>query len=464
MRIFEKEKQSGLEKAIASNVCEIIVSEKLTNFQPLKAEAAMDDFDIYKSYSLLVSSLWNDNDDVFTKEECWAARKTPIFKRSNHEHDEKKIVGVMTNCWAVDDDYSILPDDMDMSQLPELIHLIVEDIIYKEWEDEKTKEFVYSIINGIESGEYSVSMECLFSDFDYAVITPGGSFHIIARTEETSFLSRHLRAYGGSGYYQDHKIGRLLRNIVFSGKGYTKNPANRRSMVLTPEMFEQFTTSASKGEKFELLETSSVDVSVTDLVNTNNGSELMELQEALAQIEKIQAENSALASKLDEALKTQEATKASLEEKQNAIADLESKIQEALATVASLKEAKEAAEAQLKQIQEEQVKASRLGLFTQAGFSSEEAEGYFSKFSNLSDDQFEAVASCVIEAKKLATQTAAAANESEEVEVEEVVEEVVVEEAQASQTVTPPTDKEEQTAQAGLKAWASSIFNSKKNK
>ncbi len=469
MQIFEREKRDGFEKAIASSAtCNILASltnKKVKDIESIiKSSASIDDFDIYKSYSLLVSTCWNDNDDVFVAAELWKARKTPIFKRSNYEHDETKTIGVMTNCWAVRDDYSIIDDDTPEDEVPNMFHLIVEDIIYREWEDEKTKAFVNDLISGIESGEYSVSMECLFPHFDYAVIAPDGTYHELARTEETSFLSKHLRMYGGSGSYQQHKIGRILRGIVFSGKGYTINPANKRSMTMTPEMFMQFTSSASKTEKFELLETSSVDDSVTDLVNTNNGSELMELQEALAELTKIQAENSALASKLEDALQSKEVAVASLKEKEALVADLQTKIEEALASVQALNDAKAAVEAELNQIKQEQVKASRIGLFTQAGFSSDEAEGYFNKFSNLADEQFEAIAGIAIQAKK-AQATQETSTDEVEVEVEEVAEEVVVEEASAADSSSVQNDQQEElTAQAGLKAWASSIFNSKKNK
>ena len=59
-----------------------------------------------------------------------------------------------------------------------------------------------------------VSMECVFSGFDYAVVAPNDDNHIVARTNDTAFLSRHLRAYGGTGEYQGHKVGRLLKNIT----------------------------------------------------------------------------------------------------------------------------------------------------------------------------------------------------------------------------------------------------------
>ena len=73
--------------------------------------------------------------------------------------------------------------------------------------------------------------ECLFSDFDYALVDPEGANHVVARDEQSSFLTKHLRAYGGEGNYEGFTIGRALKNIAFSGKGLVSKPANPRSVI-----------------------------------------------------------------------------------------------------------------------------------------------------------------------------------------------------------------------------------------
>ena len=75
-------------------------------------------------------------------------------------------------------------------------------------------------------------MEALFTAFDYAVVDDGGS-RVIARNEDTSFLTKHLRAYGGTGMYKNMKVGRLLKNITFSGKGLVRKPANPESVIFS---------------------------------------------------------------------------------------------------------------------------------------------------------------------------------------------------------------------------------------
>jgi prefoldin subunit 5 len=75
-------------------------------------------------------------------------------------------------------------------------------------------------------------MECLFPDFDYALADAGGNSRVVARNKETAFLTKHLKAYGGRGVYGGERVGRVFRNLVFSGKGLVETPANPESEIL----------------------------------------------------------------------------------------------------------------------------------------------------------------------------------------------------------------------------------------
>ena len=103
--------------------------------------------------------------------------------------------------------------------------------MYNSWSSAEKQEWMSSLIQEIEAGEWFVSMEAIFNNFDYAIVTPEGKHKIIARKEESSFLTKHLRIYGGTGEYEGHKLGRVLRNIAFSGKGLVSKPANPRSII-----------------------------------------------------------------------------------------------------------------------------------------------------------------------------------------------------------------------------------------
>jgi hypothetical protein len=48
-------------------------------------------------------------------------------------------------------------------------------------------------------------------------------------------LTSHLRAYGGPGIFDDFRIGRVLRKITFSGKGFVDKPANPDSIIFDKE-------------------------------------------------------------------------------------------------------------------------------------------------------------------------------------------------------------------------------------
>ena len=81
-------------------------------------------------------------------------------------------------------------------------------------------------------------MECLFGNFSYVLKGQDGLSRVIARDEKSSFLSKHLPQYGGTGTYAGHSVGRLLRNIIFSGKGLVRQPANPDSIIIDPSSTE----------------------------------------------------------------------------------------------------------------------------------------------------------------------------------------------------------------------------------
>jgi len=76
MKIFAQEKSDDLEDlilatplvSIASQVIPATQENKIFN-KSLKSLASYDDDDLYYVQSILVTSNWNKNDDIFTKEE-----------------------------------------------------------------------------------------------------------------------------------------------------------------------------------------------------------------------------------------------------------------------------------------------------------------------------------------------------------------------------------------------------------
>ena len=145
-----------------------------------------DQIDLYYLNSVLVSTGWNKNDDVFDIDETWAARNTPEDKQFNFMHDENDIIGHITGNCVLNADGKVVAD----GSMPDKFDIITSAVIYKSWSDSEKRERIDKMIAEIEEGKWFVSMECLFNGFDYAVVTPDGSNSVIARDENSAFLTK----------------------------------------------------------------------------------------------------------------------------------------------------------------------------------------------------------------------------------------------------------------------------------
>jgi len=242
MYIYQQEYDDGLSDIIRSSasisyasMVEPCFDEKaLSQIKNIKSIASMEDSDLYYVQSILVSSSWNKNDDIFDKSEVWLARNTPEDKPTNLEHDENLIIGHITSNWPITEDGVLIDDDTDIDNLPEKYHILTGSVIYKAFSSPDLRERSEKLIAEIESGKKYVSMECFFKGFDYGLIDKtNGSYKILSRNNDTAYLTKYLKAYGGAGEHENYKIGRVLRNITFSGKGYVDKPANPDSIIFT---------------------------------------------------------------------------------------------------------------------------------------------------------------------------------------------------------------------------------------
>ena len=215
--------------------------------------------------------------------ETWVARKTPEDKPFNYMHDEMDIIGHITANRVVDFEGEAIDESIETP--PKDFNIITDAVIYKSWSDVEQRERINTLVEEIKEGKWYVSMECLFPNFDYALIDSEGQTKLIERSEASAFLTKHLRAYGGSGLYEDYKVGRLLRNISFSGKGLVSKPANPRSVIL--EGNKSFDESNS-----QILTVSSIKETY---MSDSNDAKIAELQSAL---EQAAAENKQLLEKI----------------------------------------------------------------------------------------------------------------------------------------------------------------------
>lgn len=355
-----------------------------------KASIAKIQPDLFYMNTVLASIGWNKNDDVFDAGETWVARNTPVHKQVNYEHNEKDIIGTTVASLVMTQDGKIVPDDCQI--VPEVYDIVNADVLYKRWEDPKLQARMDKLIAEILEGKWAVSMECLFKNFDYAVITPAGENKVIARNNESAFLTKHLRFYGGSGEYGGNKIGRLLRSFVFSGKGMVTNPANPRSLILTDDV-NPFKTNSNILNPIIITEekamADNVEVTLRDeLAKANTraeqlASKLNEQVEAARAAERERLEKTIAAHKAEiETLKAKvDAQAKEATEKDAAKAEVQKKLEAETLKLAEAEKKIEAARVA-------QVKASRIAQLVAVKVTADDATKVVEKWATATDEQF----------------------------------------------------------------------------
>lgn len=243
IKVFAREIADGIAENIISNSSIAYLSLALIDEKPLStkpvhiaiASANPDQSDLFYLKSVLVSTGWNNNDDVFLPDVLWAARNTPEDKQFNYMHNEKDIIGHITGSYVSGLDNEPLV----CLEPPEDFNIVTSAVLYTSWTDEELQTRSDTTITEIRDGKWFVSMECLFPSFDYCLKSEANKLEYITRSEATAYLSKHLRAYGGTGVYQGYKVGRVLRNLAFSGKGLVNKPANPKSLIISIEQDSQ---------------------------------------------------------------------------------------------------------------------------------------------------------------------------------------------------------------------------------
>lgn len=351
------------------------------------SKANPDQPDLFYMDSILVSTNWNNNDDVFQRENVWAARNTPEDKPFNYMHDEKTNIGHITNnIIAVENGEIYTGTDMPEGNFD----ILISSVLYRRWTDKKLLARSERLIKEIQEGGWFVSMECMFKGFDYAIRANTGEEYIIAREESTAFLSKHLRSYGGSGKFNGFKIGRVVKNICFAGVGLVDKPANWRSVILSSSKF----LTSGKGD-FSL--NRSFPVYIDNDSTIVKAFQLKEKQMDEQALQNLQAEFNQVKAEL---AKSAEALKADLATKDQLIAELK-------ASVADFQAAKTAVEAQLvvacdklKSIEKSNLAMARKSQLVGLGLTNDEADATMAKFSEVSDEVFASVVEIKAEAVK----------------------------------------------------------------
>jgi hypothetical protein len=240
-------------------------------------EEADRQMDLLYMTAIFVSSGTNKNGAVFLGSELIKARNTIKDKAVDIEHDERSLIGQITNYVFLDPEGTAFSaekaskkevtklDGMDMD-------IAISAIIH-------AARFP-DIAEDIRNGEWAVSMEAYFTDFDIKV----GDF-IIPReqAEEKGYddmVGQVVKLKDGNKELGYHLIGRVLRGITFAGVGIVKNPANERSLILEAASLTEFIEDNKEGSQTIDLS----DFATVEIASEKEGTESPIKTEELASI------------------------------------------------------------------------------------------------------------------------------------------------------------------------------------
>ena len=470
MLIYEEEIKDGLRDKLSNNTfsfASVIENKNVSthNINDLLkieiTEASLKDYSTLTS--ILASTGWNGNSDVFEPKELWKAKKTPIYKKLDFNHNEKDVVGTIIDSYAINDDGDIIGDDITEDNLPDSFHIVNKSILWTFWKDEELKDRMENLLSEIAEGKWFVSMEAIFNNFDYAIITPDGEELVLARNKKTSFLTKHLLQYGGAGEYQGHKIGRVLKDFVFVGKGIVKQPANSKSLILSLANSNNFNTHS----KLDFYSFSLASVYSTDIKEKEMSEELVkELREQLAEAMKIsnslKDENDKLAAIVDEFNETKfKNIEAKLETVEACLCQEKEKVTATEQALETLKSKASELENENQKLKNEQVEAlkqikikERAMILVNAGMEENLAKEKANSWIDVDETIFKDYVS-VIEASKKTKENAdtSTIEETSASLVEDVNEEETIQETEASNEEVKVSSKLKEFAKASLQTY-----------
>jgi len=370
----------------------------------LSSEAQLDNFDLFPINTILVTVGWNNNDDVFDKEEVWIARFTPEDKPFNIGHNPRQIIGHITANLVVDDDFNIYEE---FDKLPDKFHVLTAAVVYKHLRsrDLDLEKESAELIENIQSGNKFVSMEALFNNFDYGLISTSGEHKVVKRCDTTSFLTKKLRIYGGEGEYNGCKLGRVLRNITFSGKGLVDKPANPESIILNnmrvfAGVFSDLDVpvkikdehSQAIGENLKMSD--KLELQIQELKSKLNDADarLREMDE-----EKVQAKLDAKDTEIQSLKDKTEATEDNIKDLQESVDKANDVVKAAQDEKNSINEELDKVKAELDSMKAKAKKVSRVSTLVDKNVDKTKAEEIVEKYFDLDDEKFEGIVAMQVE-------------------------------------------------------------------
>lgn len=185
--------------------------------------------------AIFVSAGTNLNSAHFQPVELVKAEDTIVSKALDVEHHEEEIIGHIYDRAFVDNDGNKLDieelaskEDANLNDENMNMHVVIAGVIYKNRFPNIAKE--------VGAGKWKVSMECYFSNYDIkvgnVVMTRREAEALGLASEDDSIFGKLAKIIKNKKEIAEGKIERVLRDIIFSGCGIVKKPANPPSVIL----------------------------------------------------------------------------------------------------------------------------------------------------------------------------------------------------------------------------------------
>lgn len=276
--IFEEEAKAGLSDLIRNNLVTAtsLLQKDTKTIDPkvlenLSIATNLSLPDLFPVKGILATTGDNLNDDFFEVEETIAAKDTPINKPFNFEHKSSDIIGHMTGSCLLDHDGNLIGEE-----IPDSFDVGFSAVLYRHFSDNKNKQertdkILKALAEPTEDDKWFVSMECRFNGFNYVMFPENesvASAKLVKRTENTAFLTKHLRIYGGEGTYKGNRVLRAFSNLKFSAIGLVRHPGNPRSVISTSS------AGRNSGKINTILTTLGYEKNNEEIMNDNENKEL----------------------------------------------------------------------------------------------------------------------------------------------------------------------------------------------
>lgn len=184
--------------------------------------------------AVFVSAGTNLNDAHFLPSELVKAEDTIVSKALDVEHKEEEIIGHIYDRAYIDDAGNKLElaelenkEDASLDAENKDMHVVIAGVIYKNRFPNLAKE--------VSSGSWKVSMECYFTTYDVKVgevILSRPEAEVMGLANDESVFGKLAKIIKKGKEVAEGKVVRVLRDIVFSGCGIVKNPANPPSVIM----------------------------------------------------------------------------------------------------------------------------------------------------------------------------------------------------------------------------------------